>query len=232
MKGARRLRKLLDAMKVLGIDPDHLPPRGVVAEGGWGQLAHVIRTDEPLRDPVDLARFHDYLFETGKAPARELWQRLDPEGPLLDLGGGAGAYSAAFPGEAMLADTPDVLKLAKVHGKLLPLDLLNTARYPGDKGTVLLANVLHLFGEADCRAIVAKAAAALKPNGMLVVKDLDSTTAQGVLFALNMALFTRDGDVHPPEAVRRWMDEADLAEPQRLRLETSPESLVLAARKP
>jgi hypothetical protein len=97
---------------------------------------------------------------------------------------------------------------------------------------VLLANVLHLFGEGQCRSIVAKASAALAGGGMLVVKDLDSASPQGVLFALNMALFTRHGDVHPPETVRRWLVESGLEEPRRLRLQSSPESLVLAARKP
>jgi len=231
VKGARRLRKLLDAVEVLGLDPDDLPEPGPVPDGGWGRLAHVIRTDEPLEEAIDLRRFHDYLFAAGSAPARELWGQLAPEGPLLDLGGGTGAYSAAFPGEATLADTPEVLELAKT-GTKLAIDLLNTAAYPPGQGVVLLANVLHLFGEDDCRRIVRKAADALRPNGTLVVKDLDSATQPGVLFALNMALFTKDGDVHPAEAIRAWLLESGLEEPRRIVLETSPESLVLAARKP
>jgi hypothetical protein len=47
-----------------------------------------------------------------------------------------------------------------------------------------------------------------------------------------MALFTEQGDVHPPETIRSWMLESGLEEPRRVRLKTSPESLVLAARKP
>jgi len=233
VKGARRLRKLLEALALFGLDPDNLPEPGPVPEGGWGQLAHVIRTDEPLRtEPADLQRFHDYLWQAGAAAARELWEQLKPDGPLLDLGGGAGAYSAGFPGEATVVDMPDVLKLSKTLAKLLALDILNTSHYPSEQGVVLLANVLHLFGESDCAAIVRKATAALKRGGILVVKDLDSATPQGVLFALNMALFTKDGDVHDPQTVRSWMLESGLGEPRRLRLQTSPESLVLVGRKP
>ena len=233
VKGTSRQRKLLEALALFGLDPQNLPEPGPVPEGGWGQLAHVIRTDEPLlTQPADLQRFHEYLWQAGAAPARELWEQLKPEGPLLDLGGGAGAYSAVFPGDATLADTAPVLELAKTQAKLLALDILNTSRYPGGQGVVLLANVLHLFGESDCAAIVKKAAAALRPGGVLAVKDLDSATPQGVLFALNMALFTREGDVHDPDTVRSWMVEAGLEEPRRLKLETSPESLVLIGRKP
>ena len=71
----------------------------------------------------------------------------------------------------------------------------------------------------------------MRPGGLLVFKDLDSATPQGVLFALNMALFTREGDVHDPDTLRSWMVEAGLDEPRRLRLQTSPESLVLVGRK-
>jgi hypothetical protein len=230
VKGERRLRKLTDAMELFGLDPDDLPEPAPVPEGGWGKLAQVIQTDEPLHEAIDLRRFHDYLFEAGTAPARELWQTLQPHGPLLDVGGGTGAYSAAFPGEALIVDTPEVVNLAKLQA--ISLDILNGPQYPSDQGVVLIANVLHLFGERDCRAIVRKAAAALGREGMLVVKDLDRTTAQGVLFALNMALFTRDGDVHDEASVRAWMLDAGLDDPRRIALKSSPESLVLAARKP
>jgi len=253
LKSARRLRRLLDALALFGIARREAGvfyarshhPSAPVPDAGWGRLAEVIRTDRPVAEPGisgagapdELRRFHDHLFEIGAAPARELWAALQPEGPLLDLGGGSGAWSAAFPGEATLADTPAVLALSQApRARALTLDLLNGI-YPGDQGVVLLCNVLHLFGEADCTALVAKAAGALRPSGLLVVKDLlvepdRAGPSEGVLFALNMALFTEAGDVHDPPTIERWLRQAGLAAPRRLLLTTSPGSLVLAAAKP
>src|SRR5215468_8637210 len=110
-------------MRLFGLDAGSLPEPGPVPEAGWGRLAHVIRTDEPLNDPIDLRRFHDYLFEAAREPARELWARLDLRGPLLDLGGGTGGYAAAYPGEATVADLPEVVKLAQT--KAISVDILN-----------------------------------------------------------------------------------------------------------
>ena len=66
----------------------------------------------------------------------------------------------------------------------------------------------------------------------MVVKDLRSDTAEGVLFALNMALFTEEGDVHLAEFIEESFRSAGLVNPRRIELESSPNSLVLAASKP
>jgi hypothetical protein len=252
LKSARRLRRLLDALALFGFARregagvfhalSH-DPSAPVPDAGWGRLAEVIRTDRPVAEPGisgagapdELRRFHDHLFEIGAAPARELWAALLAEGPLLDLGGGSGAYSAAFPGEATLADTPAVLALSQApRARRLALDLLNGV-YPGDQGIVLLCNVLHLFGEHDCRTVLRKAAGALKPGGCLVVKDLlvdpdRSGPPEGVLFALNMALFTESGDVHDQPTVERWLREAGVPATRRIALPSAQASLVVVAR--
>ena len=227
----RRYEKLVAAMSVLGIDPARLPPDPPLPPGGWGSLAEVIRTDRPLpEDAASLERFHAHLLEAGAAPARELWQLLRVKGPLLDLGGGTGAYTNAFlqenPGEqATLADKPEVLRLAKAPGAtLLPVDLLNMSVAAP---VVLLANVLHLFGPRQIARILRGIDA-----GTLVVKDLRSDTDEGVLFALNMALFTEEGDVHPVESIEQWLRDAGYAQTRRHSLRTSPNSLVLTAAKP
>src|SRR5205085_5389206 len=106
----------------------------------------------------------------------------------------------------------------------------NTPKLPAAQ-TVLLANILHLFGEDDCRKLLRKAAAAGK---LVIVKDLlvepdRSGPAEGVFFALNMALFTAHGDVHDPQALASWMTEAGLREIRRVPLGTS---LVLTGTSP
>src|SRR5262249_15885101 len=145
----------------------HGPPLQL-QPASWGALAQVVRDDRPLPLPEqgeELRRYHAHLLQSASAPARELWESLLPEGALLDLGGGAGAYSVAYRGEATLADTPEVLALADVPNKL-PLDLTRDP-LPGGFGTVLLCNVLHLFGHEQAARIVQKAAGALRPGGTL-----------------------------------------------------------------
>jgi hypothetical protein len=254
LRGASRLRRLLDALALFGLArreggvfhlEQQLPQAAPIPAAGWGRLADVIRSDRPEPEPGvagegprdALARFHDYLFTAGEGPARELWAALGCEGPLLDLGGGSGAYAAAFPGEATLVDTPAVLALSRApRASGLSLDLLR-GDYPGGQGVVLLANVLHLFGEAECRTLLRKAATALRRGGLLVVKDLlvepgRAGPREGVLFALNMALFTEQGDVHEEATLRRWLLGAGLGEPKRIALNSSPGSLVLVAANP
>jgi hypothetical protein len=245
LPGARRLRRLLDVLAVLGLARRageifhfHSQP-SEKASGAWGELASVIRSGTPLETPEAedaLRRFHGYLQSAGAGPARQLWQRVPARGPLLDLGGGTGAYTAAFleshPGEeAILADRAEVLKLAQARGaRLLELDILNTVSFPA-AASVLLANVLHLFGEQDCREILRKAAAAGK---LVIVKDLlvepdRSGPAEGIFFALNMALFTAEGDVHDPQALASWMSASGLRDVRRVPLGTS---LVLTGTSP
>ena len=238
------MRRLLDVLVVLGLARregelfDFHPQPYEKVGGAWGELADVIRSDKPLETPQAedaLRRFHSYLQGAGAGPARHLWQKVPAKGPLLDLGGGTGAYTAAFleanPGEqATLADQPEVLELASVPGAyLLKLDILNSP-YPVAE-TILLANVLHLFGEADCRTILRKSAAAGK---LVIVKDLlvepdRSGPAEGVFFALNMTIFTAEGDVHDPQALTSWMSEAGLRDVRRVPLGTS---LVLTGTSP
>jgi len=233
----RRMRKLLDAVALFGLTGSEPDP--AVPPGGWGDLAEVVRLDRPLPEDRDsLQRFHAHLLEAGAEPARELWQALPVKGPLLDLGGGAGAYAAAFlaafPQEqATIADRPEVLRLTRVPGaRLLEIDLLDASVQLDGYGVVLLANVLHLFGPRQNAQIVRIAQNALRSGGALVVKDLRNDTDESVLFALNMALFTEEGDVHPPEILEECIRAAGFVDLRRVALRSSPRSLVLAAHKP
>jgi len=100
---------------------------------------------------------------------------------------------------------------------------------------VLLANLLHLFGPDDAKAIVRRAAGALAPGGRVVIKDLllepdRRGPASGVLFSLNMALFTERGRVHPRDALERFLLEAGLREVEARSLRAAPDAIVLEGR--
>ena len=258
--GRHRLRALLDVLAALGAitrDPPRFaaagePPRPVVAPAGWGALADVIRRDRPL--PVagdDRAaserRLHHHLATAGAAAAAELVAQLDVTS-MLDLGAGAGAYSRAFlaahpAGRATLVDTAEILALAEAW--LGPL--ASRARFVAgdatelavghDHGAVLLANVLHLHPPAVCARLCVAAARAAAPGGLVVVKDLrvDDDRAgplEGLLFALNMAIYTPAGDVYSTHQLRTWLADAGLTELRELRLAAAPDAIVVLGRRP
>lgn len=230
--------------------PDAAPPRPVVARDGWGQLAEVIRRDRPL--PVEpggdaLRRLHHHLASAGAAAAGELVAGLGAAS-LLDLGAGAGAYSKAFleanpAGRATLVDTGDVLALAAewlgplaararwIAGDAAEVELGN------GHGAALLANLLHLHSAETCARLVAAAARAVAPGGTVAIKDLrvDDDRAgpiEGLLFALNMAIYTDAGDVYSTAQLRAWLTEAGLVEVAEHRLAAAPDAIVVVGRRP
>jgi len=200
-----------------------LPP------GGWGELAEVIRRDRPLDAGEMLSRFHAHLAAVGHDDAAALAGRLAalPEAArgLVDLGAGAGHYAAAFldaapAAAATLVDRAEVLALVapRARQRLVAGDLFAVA--VERHGIALVANVAHLYDAADGARLVARAAALADA---VVVKDLwiepDRSGPPGALyFALNMALFTDGGDVHPPARIAGWLRAAGLSEPTVERL--------------
>jgi hypothetical protein len=257
--GRHRLRALLDVLAAVGaVVCDRstmrfaaaaaMPPHPVVMRAGWGLLADVIRSDRPLAVDTDAERrFHDHLATAGAAAAQELATHLGHTS-LIDLGAGAGAYSKAFlvahpSAQATLIDTPEVLALAVEQ--LGPL--AGRARFVagdasavalvGDHGAALLSNVLHLHPPAMCARLCAAAARAVVPGGIVAIKDLriDEDRAgplEGLLFALNMAIFTEAGDVHPTSQLRAWLAAAGLVDITELRLAAAPDAVVVLARRP
>ena len=237
------------------------PPPPVVAlpAAGWGLLAEVIRSDRPLDEPgvsgeagEPLRRFHDHLRAAGAGVARELMTRLarDPGGPLLDLGSGAGAYAAAILGadpdaRAVLVDRPAVLDLARsalgplaARATLLTGDLFEIPLRSAVRPRVaLLANLLHLFDPPAAAALVKRAAAAVAPGGLVVIKDLrldddHRGPPEGVLFSLNMAVFTSGGRVHDTAALRGFLSGAGLEQVTFGRLDSAPDAVVATGRVP
>jgi len=241
------------------------PRGNSLPKAGWGRLAEVIRTGVPLDEEGvrgaratgsdALARFHAHLCSAGAEAARELIGPLARAegGLLLDWGSGAGAYSRAWleadsAASACLVDRPDVLALARdalgplsSRAELRAADLLHSDDPAGADAVrarprvVLLANLLHLFGPDDAKAIVRRAAGALAPGGRVVIKDLllepdRRGPASGVLFSLNMALFTERGRVHPRDALERFLLEAGLREVEARSLRAAPDAIVLEGR--
>ncbi|HEX7952837.1 MAG TPA: methyltransferase, partial [Burkholderiales bacterium] len=101
----------------------------------------------------------------------------------------------------------------------------------------LLANVLHLHSPAMCARLVGAAAHAVAPGGVVAIKDLrvDDDRAgpiEGLLFALNMAIYTDAGDVYSTAQLRAWLTEAGLVDIAERRLAAAPDAIVVTARRP
>ena len=259
-----RLGALLDVLAALGAlarrdgrfaAADTGPPGAAGADAeqpippaGWGLLADVIRRDRPLAlDPADEASYHRHLLAAGAPAACELAPLL-PAASLLDLGGGAGAYTAAFldahpEARATLVDTPATVALAAAHlarfgGRVqLIAGDARTAPLGDGHDAVLLANVLHLHPASSCAELCAAAARAVAPGGLVAVVDLriDEDRAgplASLLFSLNMALYTEGGDVHAESRIRAWLAAAGLVEIEARPLVAAPEAMVILGRRP
>ncbi|HEX2690302.1 MAG TPA: methyltransferase [Kofleriaceae bacterium] len=231
---------------------DVSPSRPEVAAAGWGRIAEVIGRDQALSDP-DVAspegarRFHHHLAIAGAEAAGELVAQLGTTS-LLDLGAGAGAYTRAFlaarpAGHATLVDTREILGLAAewlgplaARARFVAGDASTVAAGDG-YGAALLANVLHLHPPAMCARLCTAAARAVAPGGVVVIKDLrideDRTgPIEGLLVALNMALYTEAGEVYPTSQLRAWLAEAGLGQITEHRLVAAPDAVVVIARRP
>jgi hypothetical protein len=263
----RRLRRLLDVLVAL----EHLvrardryvtvrvPERPVVPRAGWGLMADAIRRDNAL--DVDgwhrEKQLHAHLLAAGAASAQELAAMLDDvlrhdaaglSRALLDLGGGAGAYTHAWldahqDARATLVDFDEVVGLARGYlagfGDRVSFvaSEIRAAKLDTGHDVALLANVLHLHDESYCAALIEVAARAVAPGGIVVVKDLrmDEGRAgplEGLWFALNMAIYTGGGDVYEGSRIRSWLAQAGLVDIEERNLDVSPDAIVIIGRKP
>jgi 2-hydroxy-4-(methylsulfanyl)butanoate S-methyltransferase len=145
-------------------------------------------------DPYEARLFTTAQHAGSRGVGRALAASLPLEGTasLLDVGAGSGALSIelcrAFPElRATLVDFPAVLDVARDHvdiaglaGRiaLRPGDAVHTP-WPPDQDTVLMSYLLSALGDAEADsevdseidAVLAKAAASLRPGGSLVVHD-------------------------------------------------------------
>ncbi|GAA5069495.1 SAM-dependent methyltransferase [Thermocatellispora tengchongensis] len=225
----------------------------------WRNLEDTVRDGGPRRDfytwlearPALLARFQRMQRDLAVWLGEEVVALAGPpEGAarLLDLGGGHAAYSIAYcrrhPGlAATVLDLPAALgpgrAAAAAEGlagrvAFLPGDL-RIDEPPGGQDAVLLFNVLHGFPATVARAVVERAARALRPGGRLLVLETRADPCGGVRdtaftrgFELNL-VHTQGGRLHPVELLCEWLAGAGCAAPARYDLTRSATHVLLAA---
>ncbi len=146
--------------------------------------------------------------------------------PILDIGGGAGALSRHLlkkipHGRAILIEMAEVLTAAQV---IYPENQHwhNIEKLPGDFrktnfkelfGTILIANMLHIYSADEARQLLNKAAGLLVPGGLIIIHDYfpdrpNPALAKGALYDLNMMLNTYEGQCHNSTDITQWLEKA------------------------
>jgi ubiquinone/menaquinone biosynthesis C-methylase UbiE len=207
----------------------------------WGRAAEFVRTGKPVESPEihlgeDKARTRRFVMSMhGRALGigREVVPLVDLTGcrRVLDLAGGPGTYAVlmAESNPAITCVTVDLPGVSAVAAELVAASSAATrvTCRAGDYHTdtyeaeaydaVTIFGALHQESPAQIKDILARACAALKPNGILYVLDMmtDATHTSppfSALFALNMALTTENGWVFSDEELKGWMKEAGFHE--------------------
>ena len=153
---------------------------------------------------------------------------LNGDEVLVDVGGGTGIYSFALlqkhPGlRVSVIDRPEVLRVAEEfaaeHGvagqvELRPGDMF-ADELPGDADVILLSNILHDWDVPECRQLVQRCAAALKPGGRLLIHDVflnDALDGPLPIALYSASLFSlTEGRAYSGAEYRKWLSEAGLS---------------------
>ena len=201
----------------------------------WGQLEETLMRGTP--------RVADTIFEADAdmtrhlllglhqdalaiAPEVAVALPLDDRTRLLDVGGGAGTFSLCFCQRhrrlrATIFDLPLAAEIARSFVERWGLEdrievVVGDAfagPLPPGHDAIFLSNVLHGHGEAANRRLLAHAAAALPPGGLLVVRDIFmheglTEPTMGAVFSVNMLLHTTEGRCYSFQEVAGWLESA------------------------
>jgi ubiquinone/menaquinone biosynthesis C-methylase UbiE len=224
----------------------------------WSTLTEAVRTgtsvparqrhreDPTIWTEAFIAAMNDRARKQAPVVAAQMTLREGMR--ILDVGGGSGAFAAAFVRAqsgvtATVFDLPEVLpltgKYVGAEGLLAQIELVAgdylTDELPVGFDLVFLSAIIHSNSPDQNRKLLQKCSRALNPGGTLVVQDfiMDENRTDppaGAFFALNMLVATAAGDTYRESEIREWMKDAGLSEMQRM--ETPFGSAQVIGRKP
>jgi SAM-dependent methyltransferase len=226
----------------------------------WDErLEDFLRTGKPAHIHQEMSNdewrvYQRAMRSLASFSAFEVARRIPvPRGALhmLDLGGSHGYYSVMlcrrYPElRSVVFDLPEAVEHAAtilaqegmgeriVHraGNALIDDLGNE-----EYDLIFIGNLLHHFDEQTNRDLVKRSARALRPNGSLVIEELQrfqSPREAGELGALSNLYFaaTSEAGTWSMQEIAEWQREAGLLPRKPIRLLTAPGAGLQAALKP
>lgn len=233
-EAARLMLGLTDAVKA-----------GGPSESVWAQMR---------RRPEMGALFSHYMEAFARSFSAEVLANV-PMPPnarqLLDIGGSHGLHAAAFcqrypqlsatvfDFKDSLAHTPRVVEQHGLTDRMTlragdaVTDDFGKASDGGDFDVVLLLSVLHNQTEPQAKGIIERAAAALKPGGLLVIHEYFHDAANPAKYTSSflLTLLVEVGTaLHAPEKLHAWLVEAGCPQIRRVEFEQGKGSLLLATR--
>jgi len=198
----------------------------------WSALTGVIRTGRasprPPRSREDQEAFSRAMADIGRRAARDTVRVLDLRGVhrLIDLGGAPGIYAIAFARKHPILSVTvfDVAEAGPITRRTVrdagladrirfrAGDLTRIPTIGKDYDLVFLSNLIHSFQADDVRALLPKAARALRPGGRIAIKDfwLEEDRAgprYSTLFSINM-LVASAGDCYTRGEIQPWLRDA------------------------
>lgn len=224
---------------------------------GWLNLAESVQTGKPVtavNDQSDGSAFFEEFanglfamnYGSAAAAAEELGV-ASATSPVrvLDLASGSGVFGIAIAQrspevEVTAVDWPKVLdltrKTAAQHGMAERFSYIGGDVATADFGTgfqvATLGHILHSEGAERSRCLLRKTYKALEPGGTVVigeflVNDDRRGSTFGLLFDVNMLLFSENGAAFSFEEIRGWLEECGFTN-ARLVNAPAPSPLIFA----
>lgn len=219
----------------------------------WNRLAEAVKTGRPQRISAAVdneavrENFLKGMFTIASVLGPQVAEAVDlsRRSRFLDLGGGPGTYAIHFclknpELRATVFDLPTTQPLAEQTIRRFGLadrivflggDFVSDD-FGGPYDVAWLSQVLHGEGPEVCRAMIAKAARALAPGGMILIHEfiLDDTMDSPLLpalFSLNMLVGTDGGRSYGEGEIRAMLAAAGFRDIRRLAFRSRSDSGIL-----
>lgn len=213
---------------------------------GWSRLDEAVKSGAPVRRQSSHATgareresFQMGMFNLASLLAPQIAEKIDLRGRrrLLDLAGGPGTYAIHFCKQypelsAVIYDLhttrPFAEQTVNRYGLADRITFAGGGITSDDIGSgydvIWISHLLHSEGPDTSAAVVAKAAAALNRDGLLLIQEFildDNKTAPlfPALFSLNMLIGTPSGQAYSQQELASLMSGAGLADIKRLPLD-------------